>query len=51
MDISHFVHYLPVVGLFSVNLDCFQCLAIMNNASTYMHMHLFVWTYFFLSLG
>lgn len=39
MDISRFVYYLPFVGLFAVDLDCFQCWTIMNNASTYMHMH------------
>ena len=32
-------------------LDCLQSLATMNNASTYMHIHVCMWTYIFISLG
>lgn len=33
------------------NSDCFHCLAIKKNASTYIHIHVFVCTYIFISLG
>ena len=38
---------LPIDG----HLGCFHLLAIMNNAATYIHAQVFVWTFVFISLG
>lgn len=47
MDILHFIIHSSVYG----HLDCFNFLFIINNAARKIHVHAFVWTYAFISLG
>ena len=48
------IHCTDILFLYSsvdVHLGCFHFWAIMNNAAINIHVHIFVWTYVFTSLG
>ena len=47
VDIPHFFIHSSVDG----NLNCFYFGSIMNNAAMNIHTQVFMWTYFFISLG